>query len=101
MHVIRSFKMFVQENNLTLISCQLRGLATLGEHNRRSCLAKHKRQTLDGIIGIKGEIGTTGFQRSQYGNNHLDRALSENADDYFGSYADSAQAIREPVRSTI
>ena len=73
----------------------MRQQAAVGEHDRDAGIRQHERDPLLRIARIDGHVRGAGLQDAEHADDHLDRALDEQADEHLRTRAQHPQVMRQ------
>src|SRR4030095_10912472 len=62
---------------------------------------EYEGEPLARVVWVQGHICTARFEDGEHGDDNLHRAMREQPDGYFRSDAEPAQAVGQPIRSTV
>jgi hypothetical protein len=73
----------------------------LGEEDGGPGVGHHEAEAVGRVGGVEREVGRTRLECAEDGDDHLRRALQEEADDRLGAGAERAQVMGEPVGALV
>jgi hypothetical protein len=72
------------------------GQALLGEQHAHPGILEHQRHALARVVGIQRQIGGAGLERAEHADQHLGRALHDEADDRLRPHSQPPQVAGQP-----